>query len=116
MCGKDEYSHLFSMNLDKYSHALGNLWELASHISELRGLFNSINFSPKLIVWKQSSFSYDILEVCCGDCLDFLISSNFLKHLQTRNDMAFDRIFPCYGNLYIPKHWGLHGFPLTQNL
>ena len=30
--------------------------------------------------------------------------------------MAFHRIFPFYGNLYIPKHWELHGFSSTLNL
>ena len=30
--------------------------------------------------------------------------------------MTFHIILPWYGNLYIPKHWRLHGFPLTQNL
>ena len=62
------------MNWEKYSHALGNLWELVSHISESSGLFNWINFYSKLILWEQSSFSYDILRVCYGDCLGFLIT------------------------------------------
>ena len=26
---------------------------------------------------------------------------------QTPTAWAFHRIFPCYGNLYIPKHWGI---------
>ena len=30
--------------------------------------------------------------------------------------MAFHRIFPFYGNLYIHKHWELHGFSSTLNL
>ena len=30
--------------------------------------------------------------------------------------MVFHRIFPLYGNLYIPKHWELHGFSSTLNL
>ena len=67
------------------------------------------------MLWEQSSFYYDILIVCYGDCLGFLITSNFLKHPQSGNDMAF-HIFPCYGNSYIPKHWGLYAFPLTQNV
>ena len=38
------------------------------------------------------------------DYLDFIIASNFLKNPQPQNDMAFHRIFPFYGNLYVPKH------------
>ena len=30
--------------------------------------------------------------------------------------MAFHRIFPFYGNLYIHKHWEFHGFSSTLNL
>ena len=30
--------------------------------------------------------------------------------------MAFHRMFPFYGNLYIPKHWEWHGFSSTINL
>ena len=30
--------------------------------------------------------------------------------------MAFHRIFPFYGNLYIRKHWELHRFSSTLNL
>ena len=91
------------MNWEIYSHALGNLWKLVSHISESSGLPNSINFYSKLILWEESSFSYDIpMGIWDGDCLGFLIISNFLKHPQPGNDMAF-RIFPCYENSYIPK-------------
>ena len=39
-----------------------------------------------------------------------IITSNFLKNPQSGNDMAFHRIFPFYGNLYIHKHWEFHGF------
>ena len=35
---------------------------------------------------------------------------------QPGNDMAFRRISPWYGNLHIPRHWGLHGFQLSLNL
>ena len=50
------------------------------------------------------------------DYLGFVITSHFLKNPQSANDMAFHRIFPFYGNLYIPKHWELDGFSRTLNL
>ena len=50
------------------------------------------------------------------DYLGFIITSNFLKNPQPGNDMAFHRIFPFYGNLYIHKHWEFHGFSWTLNL
>ena len=50
------------------------------------------------------------------DYLGFVITSNFLKNPQPGNDMAFHRIFPFYGNLYIHKHWEFHGFSSTLNL
>ena len=43
------------------------------------------------------------------------ISLEVLKP-QAGNDMAFHRIFPNYGNLQIPRHWGLHGFSLTLKI
>ena len=51
-----------------------------------------------------------------ADYWGFIITSNFLQNPQPENDMAFHKIFPFYGNLYIPKHWELHGFTLTLNL
>ena len=36
--------------------------------------------------------------------------SNFFKNPRAGKDMVFHRIFPSYGNLYIPRHWGLHEF------
>ena len=63
---------------------------------------NSVNFYSKLILWEESSFCYDIPIGRYDDCLSFLITSNFLKHLQPGNDMAF-HIFPYYGNSYIHK-------------
>ena len=50
------------------------------------------------------------------DYLGFVITSNFLKNPQPGNEMAFHRIFPFYGDLYIPKDWESHGFPSTLNL
>ena len=50
------------------------------------------------------------------DYLGFVVTSNFLKNPQPGNDMAFHRMFPFYGNLYIPKHWEWHGFSSTINL
>ena len=50
------------------------------------------------------------------DYLGFVITSNFLKNPQPANDMAFHRIFPFYGNFYIPKHLELHGFSSTLTL
>ena len=51
-----------------------------------------------------------------GNYLGFVISSHFLKNPQPGNDIAFHRIFPFYGNLYIHKHWENHGFSSTLNL
>ena len=50
------------------------------------------------------------------DYLGFVITSNFLKNPQLGNDMAFHRICPFYGNLYISKHWELHGVSSTLDL
>ena len=50
------------------------------------------------------------------DYLGFVITSNFLKNPQLGNDMAFHRICPFYGNLYISKHWKLHGVSSTLDL
>ena len=44
------------------------------------------------------------------------IFPKFFKNSQPGNDMAFHRILPCYGNLYIPRHWGLHEVSLILNL
>ena len=51
-----------------------------------------------------------------ADYLGFVIASNFLKNPQPGNDMAFRRIFPFCGNLYIHKYWELHEFSSTLNL
>ena len=57
------YRHLFFMNWEKYSHSLGNLWKLVSHIWELCEFFNSIDFYSKPIVWEYVSFSHNTLIV-----------------------------------------------------
>ena len=43
------------------------------------------------------------------DYSGFAITSNFLKKTGPGNDMVFHKIFQFYGNLYISKHWKLHG-------
>ena len=40
----------------KYSHTLGNLWKLVSHIWELGRFLNSIDFYSKPMVWEYISF------------------------------------------------------------
>ena len=99
----------------KYSHTLGNLWRLVSHISELCGFFNSTEFYSKPIVWEYISFHQNIPIVWIFT-LPVLIFTNFLRNPQLGNDMAFHRIFPFYGNLYIPKDWDLRGFSSTLNM
>ena len=47
--------------------------------------------------------------------LGFVITYSFLKNPQPGNDMAFHRVFPFYGNLYIHKHWEFHGFSKFLN-
>ena len=60
---------------------------------------------------------YEILHYLYSvDYLGFVKTSNFLKDPEPGYDMAFPRIFPFYGNWYIPKHWELHGLSLTLNL
>ena len=50
---KYEYSHLYSINGEKYSHTLGSLWELVSEIWELRNfLLNRLLVkSPYCVSW-----------------------------------------------------------------
>ena len=98
------YPHLFYMNWKKYSHTLGNLWKLISHIWELCGFINSIDFYSKPMVWEYISFPQNIpiawnfaLPILCG-LFEFLITSNFVKNLNPGNDMAFHRIFPFCAN------------------
>ena len=87
-----------------YSHTLGNLWKLNSHIWELCGFINSIDFYSKPMVWEYISFPQNIpiawnftLPILCG-LFEFLITSNFVKNLNPGNDMAFHRIFPFCAN------------------
>ena len=74
------------------------------------------------MVWEYISFPHNIPIAWnftlpySVDYLGFVITSNFLKNSQPGNDMAFHRIFPFYGNLYIHKHWEFHGFWSTLNL
>ena len=44
----------------KYFIALGNLWKIVSHIWELCGFFNSIDFYSKPTVWEYDSFPHNI--------------------------------------------------------
>ena len=44
----------------KYSHTLGNLWKLVSHIWKLCGFFNSISFYSNSTVWEYISFPHNI--------------------------------------------------------
>ena len=57
----------------KYSPTLGNLWKLVSHIWQLYGFLNSINFYSKPMVWEYISFPHNItigwnftLPILCG--------------------------------------------------
>ena len=57
----------------KYSHTLGNLWKLVSHIWKLCGFLNSIDFDSKPMVWEYISFPHNIpivwnftLPILCG--------------------------------------------------
>ena len=101
--------------LGKNIHIHWEIWKLVSHIWELCGFLNSIEFYSKPIVWEYISFPYNIPIVWIFT-LPILIFTNFLKNPQCGNDMAFNRKFPFYGNLYIPKHWELHGFSSTLNV
>ena len=104
----------------KYSHTLGNLWKLVSHIWELYGFLNSIDFYSKPTVWKYISIPHNIPIVWNFTLsvlyLGFVIIFNFLKNPQSGNDMAFHRVFSFYGNLYIHKHCEFNGFSSTLNL
>ena len=42
----------------KYSHTLGNLWKLVSHIWELCGFLNSIDFYEFFIIFKSIQFPW----------------------------------------------------------
>ena len=44
----------------KYSHTLGNLWKVVSHIRELCRFFNSVDFYSKPTVWDYISFPHNI--------------------------------------------------------
>ena len=109
------YSIYFPWIGKKYSQTLGNLWKLVSHIWELCGFLNSIEFYSKPIVWEYISFHHNIPIVWIF-ALPVLIFTNFLRNPQPGNDMAFHRIFPFYGNLHIPKNWELHRFSSTLNI
>ena len=57
----------------KYSHTLGNIWKLFSHIWEMCGFLNSIDFYSKPMIWKYISFLHNIpivwnftLPILCG--------------------------------------------------
>ena len=59
----------------KYSHTLGNIWKLVSHIWELCGFLNSMGFYSKPLVWEYISFPHNIpigwnftLPILCGLC------------------------------------------------
>ena len=118
MIEKDMIRIYFPWVGKKYPNTLGNPWKLVSHIWELRGFYNSIDFSSKPIVWEYNSFSHNIPIIWnlhypySVDCLGFVITSNLLKIPQPGSDMAFHGTFPFYGNLYIPRHCELHGFSL----
>ena len=92
----------------KYSHALGNLWKLVSHIWELCG---NISVFPIIFsCYEILHFPYSV------DHLGLVITSNLFKNPQPGNDMVFHRIFPFYGKSHIPNHWELHGFSLNLNI
>ena len=120
MSGKDMGIPIYFLWIgEKYSHILGNLWKLVSYIWELCGFLNSIYFYSRSTVWEYISFPHDISTVwnfILPIHIGFVISSNFLKSQQPGNDMAVPRIFPFYGNLYIPKNRELYEFSSIQNL
>ena len=60
---KYRYSHLFFVNWGKIFAYIGKSMEISSHICESYGLFNSIYFYSKPIVWEYISFPHNILIV-----------------------------------------------------
>lgn len=63
---------------------------------------DSMEKSLQIIEWERYRYSY-LFSMNWEK-----IFLNFFKSPQLGNYMAFHRIFPCYGNLDIPRHWGLY--------
>ena len=65
---------------------------------------DSMEKSLQIIEWERYRYSY-LFSMNWEK-----IFLNFFKSPQLGNYMAFHRIFPCYGNLDIPGHWGLYKY------
>ena len=107
----------------KYSHTLGNLWKLVSHIWKLCGFLNSIDFDSKPMVWEYISFPHNIPIVWnftlpiihFFHILGIVWISASLKIVEkptTLECLFFSHTFPVLWKFTFPKFWELYGFLL----
>ena len=132
MSGKDMgISIYFPCIGKKYSHTLGNLWKLVSHIWELCGFLNSIDFYSKPMVWEYISFPHNIPIVWnftlpiihFFHILGIVWISASLKVVEEPITLEclffpilFPILFPYYGNSLFPSSGNCMDFCLIQNI